>query len=106
MIALRKRSAALKYGATITLWSDDLIYAFLRIATDDVALVIIHNGYSRTSNPIQLELNEKTLPQWVIDMMKNELKHWKTGQGLAVQGNKVAVTVEGKTIDIYCRAEA
>ncbi len=106
LIALRKRSAALKYGATITLWSDDRVYAFLRIATDDVALVVIHNGYSRIPNPIQLELNGKTLPQWVINMIKSELKHWQTGQGLAVQGNQVAITVEGKTIDIYRRAAA
>ena len=106
LIGLRKRSAALKYGATITLWSDDLVYAFLRIATDDVVLVIINNGYDTMPNPIQLELNDELLPLWVIGRVKSELKHWKTGQGLAVQDTKAAVTVEGKTIDIYCRAEA
>ena len=46
LIQLRKKSAALKYGTTITLWSDDLVYAFLRIALDDVALVVINNGYA------------------------------------------------------------
>ena len=45
LIRLRKQNAALKYGTTITLWSDDFVYAFLRIATDDVALVVINNGY-------------------------------------------------------------
>ena len=56
-IHLRKGNAAFKYGTTITLWSDDLVYAFLRIATDDVALVIINNSYIRMPNPIHLNLN-------------------------------------------------
>ena len=38
LIRLRKQNAALKYGTTVTLWSDDLVYAFLRLATRDVAL--------------------------------------------------------------------
>lgn len=104
LIGLRKRSAALKYGTTITLWSDDLVYAFLRIATDDVALVVINNGYERMPQPLQLELNAATLPARVIQLVKTELQHWQTGQHLTVQGNKAVVTVEGKSLDIYCRA--
>jgi alpha-amylase len=106
LICLRKRNAALKYGTTITLWSDDLVYAFLRIATDDVALVIINNGYARMPHPIQLILNPLVIPQRVISMICGELKHWKTGESLIVQDNKVYVAVKGKTIDIFCRADA
>lgn len=102
LIHLRKRNAALKYGTTITLWSDELVYAFLRIATDDVALIIINNGYTKMPNPIPLILNTSIIPQQVVDMIRG-LKHWKTGQGLTVQNNKVLVTVDGKTIDIFCR---
>ena len=103
LIHLRKGNAALKYGTTITLWSDDLVYAFLRIATDDVALVIINNGYTRMPNPIHLNLNMSIIPQRVADMISTGLKHWKTGQSLRVQNGKVPVTVDGKTIDIFCR---
>jgi glycosidase len=103
LINLRKGNAALKYGTTITLWSDDLVYAFLRIATDDVALVIINNGYTSMPNPIQLTLNTSIIPQRVANMITGELKHWKTGQALTVQNGKVLVTVDGKTIDIFCR---
>lgn len=103
LIQLRKRSAALKYGATITLWSDDLVYAFLRIATDDVALVVINNGYQGMHAPIHLYLNPSILPQRVIGMITSELKHWRTGQPLLVEHERAAVMVEGKTIDIYCR---
>ncbi|MCK7503282.1 MAG: hypothetical protein MZV70_03675 [Desulfobacterales bacterium] len=39
--------AALKYGTTITLWSDDLVYAFLRIATDEVAFAVINIGCAK-----------------------------------------------------------
>jgi glycosidase len=105
LIRLRKGSAALKYGTTITLWSDDLVYAFLRIAVDDVALVIVNNGYDAMPHPIQLPLNPSILPPRVIDMIGRELVHWKTGQTAAVQDGTVAVTVDGKTIDIYCRAD-
>jgi glycosidase len=104
LIHLRKQSAALKYGTTITLWSDDLVYAFLRIATDDVALVIINNGYERMPQPILLSLDTAVIPPRVKTMVETELKHWKTGQGLTVQNSKVTVSVEGKSIEIYCRA--
>ena len=102
LINLRKKNAALRYGTTITLWSDDMVYAFLRIATDDVALVIINNGYTRMPAPIQLNLNSSHIPQRVIDMIAGRLKHWKTGQVLTVQNGRVALAVDGKTIDIFC----
>jgi len=103
LIHLRKESEALKYGTTITLWSDNLVYAFLRIATDDVVLVIINNGYDKMPIPIQLDLNMSVIPQRVVEMITRGLKHWKTGQDLTVQNGKVLVTVDGKTIDIFCR---
>jgi alpha-amylase len=106
LIRLRKGNAALKYGTTITLWSDDLVYAFLRIATDDVALVIINNGYTAMPSPIRLKLNTSVIPPRVVDMIAGGLKHWKTSQLLTVQNDEVLVTVEGKTIDIFCRAGA
>jgi alpha-amylase len=104
LIRLRKGNAALKYGTTITLWSDDLVYAFLRIATDDVALVIINNGYNNMTIPIQLELNTSIIPRRVVEMVTGQLKHWKTGQRLSVQNGKAVLTVDGKTIDIFCRS--
>ncbi len=106
LIRLRKGNAALKYGTTITLWSDDLVYAFLRIAADDVAFVIINNGYTDMPRPIHLNLSPSVLPPRVERMMANGLKHWRTGQSLTVQNNKVAVAVDGKTIDIFCRRNA
>jgi len=102
LIRLRKSNAALKYGTTITLWSDDLVYAFLRIATDDVALMIINNGYDDMPQPIRLNLNNSVIPQRVINKISGGLKHWKTGQQLPVQDNKAVAMVKGKTIDIYC----
>jgi alpha-amylase len=101
LIRLRKGSAALKYGTTITLWSDDLVYAFLRIATDDVALVVINNGYAAMPQPIHLKLNPSVIPPRVVSMIAGGLRHWKTGQVLTVQNDEALVTVDGKTIDIF-----
>jgi alpha-amylase len=103
LINLRKRNAALKYGVTITLWSDYFVYAFMRIAADDVALVIINNGYTKMQDPINLYLNPLKIPKRVVDMIKGGLKHWKTGKTLTVQNDNVLVMIDGKTIDIYCR---
>lgn len=104
LIRLRKRNAALKYGTTITLWSDDLLYAFLRISTDDVAFVIINNDYRNTQNPTQIYLNPAVIPARVVHALSNGgLKHWKTGQPLPVNGDVVETNVEAKTIDIFCR---
>eukprot|EP00029_Vermamoeba_vermiformis_P005184 TRINITY_DN1730_c0_g1_i1.p1 TRINITY_DN1730_c0_g1~~TRINITY_DN1730_c0_g1_i1.p1 ORF type:complete len:517 (+),score=133.78 TRINITY_DN1730_c0_g1_i1:30-1580(+) len=104
LIALRKNNAAFRYGTTITLWADNLVYAFLRISTHDVALVIINNGYLAMPDPIQLRLNHDQIPQWVVEFIRNgNLKHWQTRQVLTVhRGDMVHLTVEGKTIDIYC----
>lgn len=103
LIHLRKSNAALKYGTTITLWSDDLVYAFLRIATDDVAFIIINNGYDKMPHPIQLDLNPSVIPQRVITMISEGLKHWRTEQILTMQSGKLVLSVEGKTIDIFSR---
>ncbi|NLZ06539.1 MAG: hypothetical protein GXY19_15350 [Phycisphaerae bacterium] len=102
LIRLRKGNAALKYGTTITLWSDDLVYAFLRVATDDVALAVINNGYKPMAGPIHLKLNTSVIPQRVADALAS-LKHWKTAQPLTVQNGEALVTVDAKTIDIFCR---
>jgi alpha-amylase len=103
LIRLRKQNESLKYGTTITLWSDDLVYAFLRISTDDVAFVIINNGYEPMPLPIKVDLNLSVIPQRVVNMVAGGLKHWKTEQALTVQNGKVVVAIEGKTIDIFCR---
>ena len=101
MIQLRKKSAGLKYGTTITLWSDDLVYAFLRIALDDVVLVVINNGYDPMTEPIGLILNKDSIPSRVINRISN-LAHWQTNAALTVLDDKAMVRVAGKSIEIYC----
>ena len=91
-----------KYGATITLWSDELVYAFLRIAADDVVLVIINNGYKKMSHPIRLRLNSSVIPQRVAEIIRNGLTHWKTGRSPVVEEGDLFLALDGKTIDIYC----
>lgn len=103
LIRLRKGNDALKYGTTVTLWSDDLVYAFLRIATDDVALVVVNNGYDPMPAPIRLKLNPAIIPPRVAKMIAKKLKHWRTGQPLTVQDDEPSLIVDGKTIDIFCR---
>ncbi|MBN2612238.1 MAG: hypothetical protein JXB00_11825, partial [Bacteroidales bacterium] len=102
LIRLRKNSAALRYGTTITLWSDDLVYAFLRIATDDAALVIINNGYLPMPTPIEIELNTPVISNRIRNKIQSELKHWKTGKRLEVQNGKIRISVQGKSIEIFC----
>ena len=88
-----------------------LIMSFLQLKPNEihttnraVSLVILNNGYSAMPHPIRLPLNPSILPPRVIEMIGQGLVHWKTGQTAAVQDCTVAVTVDGKTIDIYCRA--
>lgn len=35
---------------------------------------------------VQVELNLPAIPQQVVSMLAERLKHWKTGQSLTVQG--------------------
>ncbi|MGB5636958.1 MAG: alpha-amylase family glycosyl hydrolase [Waterburya sp.] len=101
LISLRKRSKALRYGTTITLWSSDLVYAFLRVTTEDVAFVIINNGYLSMSEPLNIFLNPSIISPRVIELITNGLTHWQTNETLTVQNNNIEVQVDAKTIDIY-----
>jgi alpha-amylase len=104
LIALRKNNDALKYGTTITLWADNFVYAFIRISSHDAALVIINNGYIAMPSPIQVKLNHSNIPQYVFDDIRGgKLKHWLTNDVLKLHNDDIVhLTVEGKTIDIYC----
>lgn len=102
LISLRKRHPALKYGTTLTLWSDHFVYAFLRISIDDVVFVIINNGYSTMQYPIRIPLNQSAIPKRFLDVFGRGMTHWKTGEALDVQDGNIVLTVDGKTIDIFC----
>lgn len=102
LIRLRRQNAAFRYGTTITLWSDDLVYAFLRIAADDVALAVINNGYQDMPVPLPLTLQSSVVPPRIIALITSQLRHWRTGQSPAVNNNQLLVQVPAKAIEIYC----
>lgn len=102
LIKLRKVKPSLRYGTTITLWSDDLVYAFLRISTDDVALIVINNGYLKMSSPLRLTLNNQIIPKAVIDQITGgHIRHWITGQALMIGNGMAEVQTDSKSIDIF-----
>ena len=101
LIQLRKNSTALKYGTTITLWSDDLVYAFLRVSVNDVAFVFINNGYQAMNFPIRIQLNKLILPDRLIVLIKH-LKHWQTDEIITTEGDNILFTAEEKSIAVYC----
>ena len=101
LIKLRRNSTALKYGTTITLWSDDLVYAFLRVSVNDVAFVFINNGYQAMNVPIRIQLNKSLLPSRLIALLKH-LKHWQTNEVITTEGDNILFTAEEKSIAIYC----
>lgn len=102
LIALRKKKSSLRYGTTITLWSDDLVYAFLRISTDDVTLVVINNGYMSMPLPLRIPFNKEVIPKVVIDyILAGNLKHWITNQPLAIVNGMAEVVADAKSILIF-----
>lgn len=102
LIKLRKKKPSLRYGTTITLWSDDLVYAFLRISTDDVTLVTINNGYLNMPYPLKLLLNKQIIPNTVIEKVTGgQLKHWITGETLQVRNGHAEVQTGAKTMDVF-----
>lgn len=102
LITLRKDKPSLRYGATITLWSDDLVYAFLRISTDDVTLVVINNGYLNMPFPLRIPFYDQVIPKVVIDhILGGNLKHWLTSQPLAIKNGMAEVMTDAKSIEIF-----
>ena len=101
LIKLRRKNAALKYGTTITLWSDDLVYAFLRVSVNDVAFVIINNGYEPMNLPIHIQLNKSLLPNRLITLIKH-LRHWETNDVIVTDNDNIIFAAEAKSITVYC----
>jgi glycosidase len=102
LINLRKQNAAFRYGTTVTLWADHLVYAFLRISLDDVAFVIFNNGYTDMQFPISLYLNPNILSPRNIELIKTKLLHWKNGTPVTVTSNYIIISVAAKSVEIYC----
>ena len=102
LIALRKNNPALKHGTTFTLWSDNFIYSFLRIATDNIVLVLINNGEQDMPYPLDIDLDKYDLSEDV----KNRiilLKSWDNSSRIQVLPNSKIVQIKttGKSITIY-----
>jgi glycosidase len=101
LIHLRKKSAALKYGTTLTLWSDDLLYAFVRVSVNDAALVIINNGYAAMKFPVRIHMDKKAMPERLMVLIKH-LRHWQTSEVITTEGDDIIFAAEAKSIAIYC----
>jgi glycosidase len=104
LIALRKRSVALRSGTTITLWSDRFVYAFLRVSTEDVVFAIINNGYDPMPRPLSIPLSRSILSERMIAQIRSGLVHWQSGAPLRADQVEIQAQVDGKTIDLYVSA--
>jgi glycosidase len=108
LIKIRKGSNALKYGVTITLWVDDLVYAFLRYYYNEIMICIFNNGRDPMQYPMEIPLvriskkNLQSVPDRIIDLLekKNLVNVFDSTDKYKVVNSKLSVTLNGKAYKI------
>lgn len=109
LISFRKNSDALKYGVVITLWVDNLVYAFLRYFRDEVVIVVFNNGYQPMQFPLQIPIGKSTitdrqpLPDRIIELLSNTMlvNIFDATELVGLRNGLFAVTVSGKSFKIF-----
>ena len=108
LINFRRKSGALKYGVTITLWVDQFVYAFLRYFQNEIVIVVFNNGYQAMPFPLGIPItkftpkDQQSLPDRIIDLLTNNpvTNIFNTMETLQVQNNLLSVLVNGKSFKI------
>ncbi|HVU95530.1 MAG TPA: alpha-amylase family glycosyl hydrolase [Puia sp.] len=108
LIHFRKSNDALKYGVTITLWVDDLVYAFLRYFRSEVVIAVFNNGYADMPSPLLIPIgaaadkDKQPLPDRIIQLLRQTPLHDidNPSDTYLVTNGVLSVSVRGKSYKI------
>jgi alpha-amylase len=97
ILAIRKRSGALRRGRQLEMWQDDAIYAYLRQTSESEAIVALNNDWRRQERDMPLRAESRMRDgDTLIDQL--------TGERVTVQDRRIAVKLEGKQARIFLPA--
>lgn len=95
LLAARKASTALRRGRQLEMWQDDQVYAYLRHAQDDEAVVALNNDDHAQHRLVPLRAESKLKDGAVlVDQL--------TGDRVTVKGGKIQVALAAKQARIFC----
>jgi hypothetical protein len=103
LIRLRRESPGLRYGALVTLYLTETLYAYTRVFPSDPRIVVLNNGSSPVEAEIPIHSNPR-LPTMICNYIPNGLQ---LVDGLCperrtqVVDGCVQVRVPGKTGAVY-----
>jgi alpha-amylase len=60
LIEIRRQHPALCYGALLTVYVDQFVYAYLRVHRDDVVLTVINNGHADMPSALPLQIGSNS----------------------------------------------
>ncbi|MBO9542480.1 alpha-amylase [bacterium] len=95
LLSIRKGSTALRRGRQLEMWQDDQVYAYLRQAADDEAVVALNNDSHAQHRKIPLRA-ESTLKDGTV------LVDRLTGERVTVANRAIQVSLDGKQARIFC----
>ncbi|HEY9900217.1 MAG TPA: alpha-amylase family glycosyl hydrolase [Pantanalinema sp.] len=95
LLSIRKGSTALRRGKQLEMWQDDQVYAYLRQAPDDEAVVALNNDDRSQQRLIPLRAESKLVEGTVlVDRL--------TGDRVTVKSGKIQVSLGAKQARILC----
>ncbi len=109
LIKLRTENDALKYGVLITLWSNHLVFSFLRYYKNNIALIVFNNGYNAMFFPLNIPFVRNTnkelqsLPDRILDEIQNNtfINAFDSADPVHFNIDHIPVSVSGKSFKIY-----
>jgi glycosidase len=99
LIQIRKDNPALFCGSFICIYVDHFLMAYLRHHDDNVVIVVVHNGWYKPDQGIDISVfNHSLIPQRIKDIVCNKtLTCQITGEKVTVKDGVFNVRMEGKS---------
>jgi Glycosidases len=108
LVQLRSGSQAIKYGVTLTLWSDRFVYAFLTYCQNEVVIAIFNSGYDPMLYPLNIPIlrisnkEQQVIPDRIIDLLEKDglTSFVDSNEKYSVKNNTLSVLLGGKSYKI------
>lgn len=99
LIQLRKQNEALSIGNFITLYTDYFILAYLRYFKDNLAIIILHNGWLPMNEPLKISIaNENNIPSKLRKkLMNSNLQCSLTKEKISIKNGEFYIQMQPKS---------
>ena len=108
LIAMQKGNDALRFGASITLYSDAMIFVFIREFRHSAAIIAVNAGYEDMPFPLTVQIrgNAHLSSRLCGSLEGHELKDaLGEAEPVRIQDGKLSILLSGKASSVFCLAD-